>query len=124
MLTRSYRRLVPLVLITAVAAGCSQNKMRDRIALLEQANHNLTGQLNRCNGDLTAADAERDALDSQLKLARDDAERLRMQLAAVPAEVEPVAPGWTPVPGGAMIAIEGEVLFAPGKVSLKESAQR
>ena len=91
--------------------------------MLEQANDNLTEQLNRCHAELDSAYSARDDLDQRLATALYDVETLRAQLAAVP-EPEPVAPGWTQVPGGAMIAIEGEILFTPGKEVLRDSARR
>ena len=54
---------------------------------------------------------------------RSHGDGLRAQLASIPEPVE-TAPGWTAVPGGAMIALEGNVLFAPGKTTIRNEAKR
>jgi chemotaxis protein MotB len=66
---------------------------------------------------------ERNALNQRLLAAMNDVESLRAQLASAPAP-EPAPAGWTAVPGGGMIAIEDNVLFAPGKVTLRPEAKR
>ena len=106
-----------------IAGGCANKKMEERICLLEDTNRNLTGQLNRAMGELDAMNRERVGLDRQMLAARQEADDLRNQLANMPVPEE-TAPGWTAVPGGAMIAIEGSVLFAPGKVVLRDQARR
>ena len=68
-------------------------------------------------GDLGAAKRDRTEWDRALAAARGEANDLRSRLANMPTPTE-TAPGWTAVPGGAMIAIEGSVLFAPGKAAL------
>ena len=122
MITSRFLRMVPVLALTLLMAGCT-NQTKERIALLEQTNYDLTERLNQSQGELEAAYYERDDLRERLDAAMRDAEDLRMQLAAVPA-AEPAAPGWTPVPGGAMIALEGEILFRPGKSSLRPEARR
>lgn len=76
----------------------------DRIAALEE-------QLNQADRDL-AAERERNlALQNEIN-------RLNDKLAKSDA-----AEGWTTIPGGAMIAIEGTVLFDSGKAALKKGAR-
>lgn len=111
-----------LLLVLAVS-GCANKKLDERISLLEDTNMNLTGQLNRAMGELDAMSREREALDGRLLATQREADDLRNQLANVPVPEE-AAPGWTAVPGGAMIAVEGSVLFAPGKVTLRDQARR
>ena len=111
-----------LLLVLAVS-GCANKKLDERISLLEDTNTNLTGQLNRAMGELDAMSREREALDGRLLATQREADELRNQLANVPIPEE-AAPGWTAVPGGAMIAVEGSVLFAPGKVTLRDQARR
>jgi chemotaxis protein MotB len=74
--------------------------------------------VNRTQGDLGQLNRERDELQRRLAAAQAEADRLRVQLETLPAQQEE-AVGWTPVPGGAVIAIEARVLFAPGKVTLR-----
>ena len=112
---------VPALTLALLVTGCT-NHTKERIALLEQTNNDLTERLNLSQGELEAAYYERDDLRERLDAALRDAENLRIQLAAVPA-AEPAAPGWTAVPGGAMIALEGEILFRPGKTSLRPEAR-
>lgn len=76
----------------------------DRIAELE-------GHLNQADRDL-AAERERNlALQNQINQLND-------KLAKGGA-----AEGWTTIPGGAMISIEGTVLFDSGKAALKSGAR-
>lgn len=76
----------------------------DRIAGLEE-------QLNQADRDL-AAERERNlALQNEI-------DRLNDKLAQGKS-----AEGWATIPGGAMISIEGTVLFDSGKAALKKSAR-
>jgi chemotaxis protein MotB len=111
-----------LGLTVTLAAGCASD-LKQRVTMLEDANANLTDQLNLSLGALDDAQVERDELDRQLMAATVEAEDLRAKLASTP-EAEPAAEGWTAVPGGAMIAIEGSVLFAPGRAVLRKESRR
>jgi len=115
-----------LVALAAVAGGCAQ-KPNDKFSMLEQQNRALTDDLNSAQNELAQAKAARDACQQDLLAARNDADSCRSQLASRPAEVNSspaVPPGWTAVPGGAMIAIEGSVLFDSGKAKLKGDGPR
>jgi chemotaxis protein MotB len=90
---------------------------------LEERNRQLNNQLNRARADLDAATRDRAALDQRLAAAIRDVDSLRAQLSDRP-EPEAAPAGWTAVPGGGMIAIEESILFAPGKVTLREEARR
>ena len=118
-----------IVLMTAtlglaliLSAGCAKD-LRQRITMLEDVNGNLTEQLNRSRGELDDAQVDRDELSRQLADANAEAGELRMQLAST-SDPEPAVQGWTAVPGGAMIAIEGSVLFAPGRAVLRSESRR
>ncbi len=113
--------LFPAVLSVA-AVGCASNP-KDRIVLLEEANANLTSRLNLANAELDKVREDQLYLDRRLHAAMNEASDLRGQLdaASVP---QAAAPGWTAVPGGAMIAIDVDVLFSPGKVTLLDEARR
>jgi len=112
-----------LMLAVGLLSGCATGK-KERMAMLEQANRNLTDQLNRANGDLESAYRDRDELEKQLLAANRSAEDLRAMLAEMETSGPAAPAGWTAVPGGGMIAIEDGVLFAPGKIVLREEAQR
>ena len=110
------------VAVLALGSGCA-NPEKMRLAELEQANTRLVGDLNDLQSQLEAARREADE-------ARRQAEALAAAQATTPAETatEPatdsnVPEGWQGGPGRAMIAVPGEVLFDPGKATLKGNAQ-
>ncbi len=103
-----------------VLGGCANNN--ERVSALEADNRNLRDELGRARGELTATKGNRAELERRLQDAMREAEALRAQLATAPAE--PTPSGWTAVPGGAMIAIEDDVLFSPGKITLRDNALR
>ena len=118
----SRRMGMGMMAVMAMATmGCANNP-KDRIAALESDNRNLNDQLGRTRGELSAAARHRDEMNRRLQDALREADALRGQLANIPDEPAPT--GWTAVPGGAMIAIEDDVLFAPGKITLREQSRR
>ncbi|MCH8148841.1 MAG: OmpA family protein [Planctomycetes bacterium] len=117
--------MVSALAFMGVTTGCA-NKSTKRIAHLEQANRGLTGQLNRSRGELEAAYRDGEALNQRLADLMRESGSLRTELASAEAlaQEQAAAPGWTPVPGGAMIAIESGILFSPGKTVLRKQAKR
>ena len=115
-------RMVPVGLLAVIASGCATNAKQD-MATLEDRNRNLAAQLNKARSDLDAAQRDRAALDQRLAGAIRDVDSLRAELAGRP-EPQTAPSGWTAVPGGGMIAIEENILFAPGKVTLREEARK
>lgn len=115
-------RMAPFVVLAVSATGCA-TKGKQRITMLEETNRNLTERVNFAQAELNEANREREGLDGRLLAALDEVSALQAQLAERPLQEEAAA-GWTAVPGGAMIAIEGSILFAPGKVTLREEARR
>lgn len=115
--------LVGFATLAMVALGCASNG-KNQTAQLEGANRNLNDQLARTRGELDACQRDRDGLNQRLADALRAADQLRTQLAAQTAVSEEPAPGWTAVPGGAMIAIDDSVLFASGKAVLREQAKK
>ena len=114
---------VMLVAAAMLAGGCGPDP-KERIALLEENNAALTDQLNRMQGDLLQAQAERDACDRDLALSRAENSDLQGRLAETPVEPSGETPaGWTAVPGGAMIAIEGWALFDAGKPTIQDGSK-
>lgn len=113
-----------LVVLT-LSTGCNAN-LKGQIDTLEQDRANLQAQLNdaiRRRQEAEAALAERDRQIAQL--ARDNQE-LQNQLASKPEPQEKpvVEPGWQPVRGGVMIAIDDSVLFQSGRAVLRDEAKR
>ena len=105
----------------AFCSGCTGNP-KQRLSMLEQANQSLTERLNRAQAERDDARQRYEDCNRRLSAAQGEMNALSSRLAEKP--VEEAAPGWTPVPGGAMIAIEGSVLFAPGKIALRNEARR
>jgi len=109
--------------LLVLAGGCANKDAGQRLGLLEQNNRDLANRASALQGDLSSCVAERNQLAQQLAAARGEADQLRAQLANLPIP-EQAPPGWTPVPGGAMIAIEDSVLFPVGKATLRDGARR
>ena len=122
MIREAIPRALSVLLVVIIGTGCT-NQANERITLLEETNAHLTEQLNRSQMDLDEAYRDRGDLEQRLATAIRDADELRAQLANMPIP-EATAPGWTAVPGGAMIAIEGSVLFAPGRTVLRQESRR
>lgn len=133
MFSKTTKWMMPCVLLVIAGTGCA-NKQKSRVVLLEEANRSLTDQINMCQGDLETAYNEQREVNRQLASSMRESDNLRGELAVVsraPRIVERpivrppvVAPGWTAVPGGAMIALEGEILFPPGKAVIRDQARR
>jgi len=116
-MTRAIKSLAVLSLVALpLAAGCNDTK--GKIAMLEESNQSLLNDLQAARAELARCRDANAACGGELALARGELDRLR---AAPPASVPE---GWTAVPGGAMIAIEGSVLFDSGKVKLRSNAER
>jgi len=116
------RQTIVVVMLAIAAGGCA-TKERQRITMLEETNTKLTERLNLSRSEFDAMTREHEDLDNRLMAALDEVDVLKEQLAERPVPQETAA-GWTPVPGGAMIAIEGNVLYAPGKITLRKEARR
>ena len=122
------QRLIAAVGIVSISfvglanTGCSDElKTKEaHIALIEDTNQRLTEDLAAAQRRADALAAERDQCRDQLASAQRSADDLRAQLAAVP-EPTPTPDGWQAVPGGAMIAVPGSVLFASGKAALRSA---
>jgi chemotaxis protein MotB len=120
-MSRHIGRLSVLVSLGLVlgAAGCAEQKKpgpapeqpgagaADRINELQR-------ELNQCQGDLKACQDRTASLQTEN-------DRLRDQLAKGSVATEG---GWSSVPGGAMLAIEGTVLFDSGKAHLKSGGAK
>jgi chemotaxis protein MotB len=127
-MTRS-RLLLPLclLLLAGLSAGCQSKHLREVNEDLASENRELRGQLERTRAALDAAEADREALIEEMR-------RLEADLAADLApdqkadfggfgDIEGVEVSST---GGGEITVRvpGDVLFAPGKVTLREGAKK
>lgn len=122
MRRQTMRGFLAASLLVVLVSGCATQEQK-RVAMLEQVNRDLTQRLNGARSEVGNAARDRDELNRRLQLALDESSELQARLAAMPT-LEPAAPGWTAVPGGAMIAIEGAVLFAPGRAKIRPQAQK
>ena len=116
------RGLAPMCLLALAMTGCTTNH-QERITMLEDINRHLSERLNSTQAELSDAEREQAEIDARLVAALDEVTALRTQLEQTPLPTE-AAPGWTAVPGGAMIAIEGNILFQTGKATLRDEARR
>ncbi len=118
---------VAFVGLLSLGTGCEEQK--NRIVMLEESNQQLLEDLNASQDELSALRSANDQCQSNLASARNQNSSLNSQLASARNQPRPqpiiqqapqpqVPSGWTAVPGGAMIAVEGSVLFGPGKAKL------
>jgi chemotaxis protein MotB len=102
------------------AAGCQEKNTGFSEA--DQAAAYAAERIRDLEAQIAQAQRDRAAGQDQLLAMQNELNRLREQLAHRP---EPApAPGWQSVPGGAMISIEGLVLFDSGKSELKPTARQ
>jgi chemotaxis protein MotB len=123
MTRTAYETWIGGAALLVALSGCA-NGSKERLSRLEGANKDLSGRLNQTQSEMDALRRDRDDLNRRLTAAMREAEQLRAQLANQPVPVEPPAPGWTAVPGGAMIAIDDSVLFNSGKATLRDEARK
>jgi len=119
------RTVVSVFALAAMFAmtGCATTNKKTELDIAHERNQELAGRLNRAYADLESAMRERDAFSNRLASALQDVNALRSELANQPEPITAPA-GWTAVPGGAMIAIESGVLFAPGKAEIRPEARK
>ncbi|MBU0719652.1 MAG: OmpA family protein [Planctomycetes bacterium] len=107
-----------------LATGCDDSKQR--IALLEDDNQRLIDELGMARNDCDACRGNLQMCEQELATVRADGDDLRGQLAGLRDQLaaQPEVPeGWQAVPGGAMIALEGKVLFDFAKTELRSEAR-
>lgn len=105
------------VCVALASMGCEGNQ--EKIAMLEENNQRLLDDCNACRDEVTALRDERDRYHDQYLAAKAQVEALQGELAEIPEVPE----GWQAVPGGAMVAVEGSVLFREGYADLREQAK-
>jgi len=108
------------LLITAI--GCQEKN--EGMSEQEQAAQAAADRIADLEAQLAAAQQQRSLTDQQLRDLMAERDRLAAELAAKPEPVEQPAPGWKTIPGGAMISIEGTVLFDSGKDKLRTTAKQ
>ena len=119
-MSRMGLRLSVLALVLVSVSGCASRTKSDPLA---DENQRLRGELSSTNSALANAQRERDMLNSRIRGMQNDIDALRAELQGRPV-IEEAPPGWTAVPGGGMIAIEENILFAPGKAILRDDARK
>ncbi len=117
---RFIQTMTMLALGGALLLGTGCNDPKQRIAMLEESNQSLLADLQRTRAELDRCRESNELCQRDIAAARGQINSLNTQLATMP---EDVPEGWTAVPGGAMIAIEGSVLFDSGKAVVKSSGQ-
>lgn len=122
MNTRIGRLGLAATFIIVAVGGCAGNKTK-RVTMLENNNRTLTERINTTNAELVSARFDREDLNARLQAALDEIGGLQQQLSERVGDETPAA-GWTAVPGGAMIAVEGSILFWPGRAILRADARR
>ena len=101
------------------ATGCGD---KEQITLLEEENRGLYVDMETLRAEMDLAKQRRDRCETDLLALQQNNNDLRGRLAGIPRQVE--LPGqWQAVPGGAMIAIPGNVLFSSGKVTLRKDSK-
>lgn len=121
--------IIPAMVMTACASmsttGCNDElkAKQAHIAVIEDSNQRLTSELLAARRDNDALMTEREDLNSQAMSFRGEIDDLRGRLNSMP-EPTTVPDGWQAVPGGAMIAIPGSVLFASGKADLRPQGRK
>lgn len=116
--------LLTLAGLMFATGGCAEPLKADdgHLGMLEDQNRDLNQRLATAKQAHDALLAEREALHAQLASARQEMDALRTAAHHRPQPTPappPPADGWEAVPGGAMIAIEGSVLFDSGKAVLR-----
>ncbi len=117
--------MLPVMLMLPTLIGCT-DKLKakdDQISLIEDTNQRLIDELAGARRENEILRQDRNDLEGRVMSFQGEISDLNMRLAAKP---EPAAApdGWQAVPGGAMIAIEGSVLFPSGKASLRDAGKR
>jgi chemotaxis protein MotB len=116
---RLSKALVLLGMLGAVlSAGCAEKKKdtaEDKLA-------DEAAKRAACEQELARLQNEAKGNQDRLAALERENSDLKSQLMATPAETAPA--GWKTIPGGAMILLDGQVLFDSGKSVLKAAGQK
>jgi chemotaxis protein MotB len=102
---------VMVVVLVASIFGCG-----DQLKQCQQDLASANERIRELQEAKDQADRDRVATQDELTALRAERDRLKADL----AKAAKPAPGWDSVPGGAMISIEGDVLFDSGKAELRK----
>lgn len=110
------------------STGCTA-QLKERVDLLTRDNQQLMDEVMAARDARDLESRAREMCEQDLIAARRETDGLRTQLANVPEPqvIERVVDGgggWQNIPGGSMIAVEGDVLFQSGKVTLRSGAKK
>jgi len=113
--------------VMACATGCT-GTLKEQVDMLTRDNQQLMDEVMAAREAQRLEAQARELCEQDLLAARRETDGLRTQLANVPEPqvIERMVDnpgGWQSVPGGSMIAIEGDVLFASGKSELRKGAK-
>lgn len=110
-------RTISMVTVLGLSAGLLGCNDPKNVGRDDQMVQNLADQIRQLEDDLARLRAQHDSDQAEI-------DRLHRELEALRArQTEAVPGGWEGVPGGAMIAIEGTILFDSGKADLKTGAK-
>lgn len=120
-MSRITHHLVSLMAISLLAGTVGCKEQQGEIDRLPDENAAREQQLNDLRAQLEAERAARARAEGDASRLASQNERLEAELAAARSEGDS---GWQTVPGGALINIEGEVLFDSGSNQLKPSGTK
>lgn len=119
-----------LLLATALLSGCHSGS--ERMGLLEDENFELRARNQQIQASLNQSEQARTLLDQEVESLQADKASLEDQASRADSSLASVVTGFEGVPGVStstnavgevVVAVAGDVLFAPGKASLKASAK-
>lgn len=115
-MARVSKALMRLGMLAAIgAAGCA-NQKKEPVA----TGPDPSAELKALQDQLAQLEKERQAAAARAEALERENGQLKMQLSQGGAAPE----GWTSIPGGAMISLEGKVLFDSGKNVLKPAGKK
>lgn len=112
--------LVMSLSLMLAAVGC-EDKKQD-MATVDQQGPSAADRIRALQDQLDMAERGRIQAENESQSLRNEIDSLRDQLADLQAKQQETPDGWTSYPGGAMISIEGTVLFDSGKAKLRGGA--
>jgi len=116
---RLMKALTGMGFLAALLAGCSQQKPVDANAAADAQ------QLQDLRDAYARLQAEREKDAARLAELERENGQLKADLSRLGSEASgSPAPGWKTIPGGAMVALDGQVLFDSGKNILKPSGRK
>ncbi len=123
----SSRCVLVLLIASFGLVGCNSDRLKQERDALYDQNQELQDKLDRARTALDASEADRSALQSQINMLQ--AQPSTTIIESVPARANTgfeAIPGvtTTQTPGAIAVRVPGDVLFSPGKVTLKSSAKR